>query len=78
MPQLLWYVSLFTSVPVDQALKVIKDLLDKDPTLKDRTVLPVEDIILLLEFCLKNMYFSFQDQFSEQVEGVAMGSCCVM
>ena len=65
---------LFTSVPVDPALRVIKDLLEKDPTLKDRTVLPVEDIILLFEFCLKSTYFSFQDQFYEQVEGVAMGS----
>ena len=26
------------------------------------------------EFCLKNTYFSFQDQFYEQVEGAAMGS----
>ena len=52
---------LFTSVPVDPALRVIKDLLAKDPTLKDRTVLPVKDIILLLEFCPKNTYFSFQD-----------------
>ena len=34
----------------------------------------VSDIILLLEFCLKNTYFSFQDQFYEQVEGTAMGS----
>ena len=34
----------------------------------------VNDIILLLEFCLKNTYFSFQGQFFEQVEGVAMGS----
>ena len=34
----------------------------------------VNDIILLLEFCLKNTYFSFQDQFYEQVEGTAMGS----
>ena len=25
-------------------------------------------------FCLKNTYFSFQDQFYEQVEGAAMGS----
>ena len=49
--------TLFTSVPVDPALKVIKDLLEKDPTLKERTVLPVEDMTLLLEFCLKNTYF---------------------
>ena len=34
----------------------------------------VSDIILLVEFCLKSTYFSFQDQFYEQVEGAAMGS----
>ena len=34
----------------------------------------VGDIILLLEFCLKKTYFSFQGQFNEQVEGAAMGS----
>ena len=65
--------ALFTSVPVDPALKVIKDLLEKDATLKERTVLPVEDITLLLEFCLKNTYFSFQDQFYDQVEGAVVG-----
>ena len=62
------------SVPIDPALNIIKDLLDKDTTLKERTVMEVSDIILLLEFCLKNTYFSFQDQFYEQVEGAAMGS----
>ena len=66
--------ALFTSIPVDPALRVIKDLLEEDPTPKDRTVLTVNVIIQLLEFCLKNMYFSFQDQFYEQVKGVAMGS----
>ena len=65
--------ALFTSVPVVQALNIIKDLLEKDHTLKERTVMAVSDI-LLLEFCLKNTYFSFQDQFYEQVEGAAMGS----
>ena len=34
----------------------------------------VGNIVLLLEYCLKNTYFSFQGQFFEQVEGVAMGS----
>ena len=66
--------ALFTSVPIDPALKIIKDLLVKDPTLKDRKVIGIDDIILLLEFCLKNTYFSFQGQFFEQVEGAAMGS----
>ena len=66
--------ALFTLVPMDPALNIIRDLLDKDHTLKERTVLAVSDIILLLGFSLKNTYFSFQDQFYEQVEGVAMGS----
>ena len=66
--------ALFTSVPVDPTLNIIKDLLEKDHTLKERTVMEVSDIILLLEFCLKNTYFSFQDQFYEQGEGAAMGS----
>ena len=48
---------LFTSVPVDPALGIIKDILEKDSTLKEGTVLPVKDIILLLEFCLKNTTF---------------------
>ena len=42
----------FTSVPVDPAIGIIKYLLKKDNTLKERTVLPIKDIILLLEFCL--------------------------
>ena len=64
----------FISFPIDPAPKVIKGLLEKDHTLKDRTVMGVSNIILLLEFCLKNTYFSFQGQFFEQVEGAAMGS----
>ena len=40
--------ALFTSVPIDPALNIIKDLLDKDTTLKERTVMEVGDIILLL------------------------------
>ena len=65
--------ALFTLVPVDPALNIIKDLLDKDHTPKESTVLAVNDITLLLEFCIKNTHFSFQDQFCEQVEGAAMG-----
>ena len=66
--------ALFTSVPADPTLNIIKGPLEKDHALKERTVPAVSDIILLLEFCLKNTYFSFQDHFYEQVEGAAMGS----
>ena len=66
--------SLFTSVPIDPALGIIKDLLEKDEKLNDRTVLSVQNIIELLGFCLHNTYFSFQNKFYEQVEGAPMGS----
>ena len=39
--------ALFTSVPIDPALNIIKDLLEKDTTLKERTVMEVSDIILI-------------------------------
>ena len=66
--------SLFTSVPIDSALNIIKDPLEKDEKLYDRTVLLVQNIIELLGICLHNTYFSFQNKFYEQVEGAPMGS----
>ena len=51
--------ALLTSVPVDPELGIIKDLLEKDSTVRETTVLLVKDIILLLKFFLKNIYFSF-------------------
>ena len=65
---------LFTSVPIDQALTGIKDLLEQDDTLWDRTVLSVQNIIELYGFSLLNAHFSFQNKFSEQVERAPMGS----
>ena len=66
--------ALFSSVPVDPALNIIKDLLEKDHTLKERTVLAASNIILLLRVLSTwTPDFSFQDQFYEQVEGAAMG-----
>ena len=70
-----YYVtSLFTSVPIDPALDIIKDLLEKDEKSNDRTVLLVQNIIELLGFCLHNTYFSFQNKFYGLVDGVHMRS----
>ena len=66
--------ALFTSIPTEPALTIIKDLLEKDERLQDITILSVKNIIDLLGFCLHNTYFSFQNEFYEQVEGAAMGS----
>ena len=61
--------ALFTSVPIDPALNIIKNLLEQDDTLHDRSVLSVQNIIELLGFCLHNTYFSFQNKFYEQSWG---------
>ena len=66
--------ALFTSVPIQPALKIIKKLLEDDQTLHQRTSMVVNNITCLLEFCLSSTYFTFQDKYYEQVEGAAMGS----
>ena len=66
--------ALFTSVPVDQALDVIKIRLEEDQTLSQRTALTASQVIQLLSFCLKTTYFTFENVFYKQNEGAAMGS----
>ena len=66
--------SLFTSVPVDPSIQIIKKLLEEDRSLHLRTKMTVNQISCLLDFCLKTTYFIFQGKFFEQVKGAAMGS----
>ena len=66
--------SLFTNVPVGEAVSIIRERLMEDETLGDRTSLSPERIADLLEMCLRSTYFSFGGNFYEQKEGAAMGS----
>ena len=66
--------ALFTSIPIDPAIKIIQKHLEDDKDLSNRTSMTVNHIICLLEFCLRNAYFSFQGRYYEQTEGAAMGS----
>ena len=66
--------ALFTSVPIQPAIKIIKKLLEEDQDLKQRRSMSVDHIVCLLEFCLRSTYFTFKGRFYEQQEGVAMGS----
>ena len=66
--------ALFTSVPTTKATLIIKQLLEQDQELQQRTSLSIENILSLLEFCITSTYFSFQGKFYEQVEGAAMRS----
>ena len=66
--------ALFTSVPVDKALILIRKKLKEDTTLSERTPLAPEDIANLLELCLKCTYFQYEGEFYLQIHGAAMGS----
>ena len=66
--------ALFISIPIQPALKIIKKLLEEDKNLHHRTTMSVKHMYCLLEFCLTNTYFSFQDKLYEQNEGAATGS----
>ena len=66
--------ALFTSIPIQPAWNIIKKLLEEDTNLHHRTTMSVDHIYCLLEFCLTNTYFSFQDRLYQQKEGAATGS----
>ena len=66
--------ALFTSVPIQPSIDIITKLLEKDPSLKNRTTMNIRQITSLLEFCLRSIYFTFQNKYYEQIEGTAMGS----
>jgi hypothetical protein len=45
-----------------------------DPSLSECSPFQVEDVMELLDICLKTMYFQFEDKFYQQKEGMAMGN----
>ena len=63
-------VSLFTKIPVDLAVKVAEERLREDASLRQRTSLPVEDIIHPLSFCLKTTQFAYNGTYYQQVFAV--------
>ena len=70
--------ALFTSIPVNDTLEVIKEILEKDNSWKKGLAeqLSVENVVHLLSCCLNTTYFVFREQFYQQRDGCAIGSPC--
>ncbi len=66
--------SLFTNVPIDEAVSVIRDKLQNDESLDERTCLSRECITELLEISLRSTYFRYNGNCYAQVDGEAMAS----
>ena len=68
-------VALFTNTPIDLTLQIIRDRLEQDQDLKNRTLLSIDDIIELVDFSLSRVaYFSYNGSIYRQRFGMAMGS----
>jgi hypothetical protein len=61
---------LFTNVPVDESLKVIRNKFHNDDTLAEWSVLQVKAIMELLEVCLRTTYYQVDDKFFQQKDGM--------
>ena len=76
--------AVFTSIPVQESLEVVKELLERDNSWKSEEAenLKTENVIQLLDFCLSTTYFFFfffffcREKFHQQKDGCAMGSPC--
>ena len=66
--------SLFTRVPIAEALEVIGRRLEEQEAEERRTTLSVESVKRLLHLCLTSTYFMWNGRFYEQKEGAAMGN----
>jgi hypothetical protein len=67
-------LSLFTSVPIQLALQVVKQRLVQDSNLTTRADMSINNIIKLLEFALRNRNFKYDGCHYQQISGCAMGS----
>ena len=66
--------ALYKSLPINRTLSVVVELLEDEETPCVTTSLSSEQLVGLLELCLRSTYFSFRGQFYQLTDGVAMGS----
>ena len=68
-------VSLITSIPTDQTLDCVMQLLADDDTLQERTALHIADTKTGLKICFKAAIFAYDSRNYGQIFGLPMSSC---
>ena len=66
--------SLFTSVPVDDAISAIREIVSLDEDFEQRSCISVDTLEEMLRICLVSTNFQFRDEYYELTDGLAMGS----
>ena len=66
-------VSLFTKVPTDEIISLVRDKLAAGSLLEERTCIPIDNLMEMLTFCVETTYFGSGSDIYRQ-KGLAMGS----
>ncbi|XP_048259337.1 uncharacterized protein LOC124120314 [Haliotis rufescens] len=64
-------VDLFTNVPIDDTLQILRRRITETPP---ETSLTTESIIALTTACISTAYFTWGDEYYQQIHGLPMGS----
>ena len=65
--------SLYTNIPIIDTLNIIKDYVNNDDQFTRKTAIPQEKFLDLVHLVLTTTWYTFNSQFYQQTDGVAMG-----
>ena len=65
--------SVYTNIPIIDTLNIIKDYVHSDDQFARKTAIPQEKFLDLVNLVLTTTWYTFNSQFYEQTDGVAMG-----
>ena len=65
-------VTLFTRVPTNETLTVVRDILVADSYLEECTCITIDNLMEMLTFCVETTYFGIGSDIYRQEEGLAM------
>ena len=64
--------SLYTNIPIIDTLNIIKDYVNNDDKCTRKTAIPQDKFLDLVHLILRTTWYTFNSQFYQQTEGVAM------
>ena len=66
--------SLYTNIPIIDTLDIIKDYVHSDDQFARKTAIPQDKFLDLINLIFTITWYTFNSQFYQQTDGVAMGS----
>ena len=65
--------SLYTNIPITDTLNIIKDYVHSDDQFVRKTAIPQDKFLDLVNLVLTTTWYTFNSQFYQQTDGIAMG-----